>query len=178
MSTRLPLLLPDGFPPEYVPSPDDYVSMFTNDYGEQTVFIAYPSQPRAVVLHSDDAWLPHAVDGGLVETLVLSREELAFLGVCWRASVYLRHWAPDGSWQKQAESVAAEPRIQVTMRYLEEFSTCAHCTQPVVRVMGFGWTHLGTGETILSRRCKTAAAHLPTPTGRLIRSSWVAAPKK
>lgn len=90
-------------PNELIPRPDDYVGYFTNEHGEEIIFVQRPGEAFATVIHSDVDWKPvkftdidslagngplgsHVLTIGGRDGIILDEPEAAWLRACWLAS--------------------------------------------------------------------------------------------
>ena len=87
-----------GFPADLAPNAQDYLGYFTNQHGEEIVFIQTPGEEMARLIHSDYDWEPVAVrevEGMPVFELILDEAERSWLYGCWAASRLVRQMARD-----------------------------------------------------------------------------------
>jgi len=159
-----------AYPADQLPGPDDYVGYWRNVHGEELVFIAKPGQPDATLVHSDLDWGPVPVVGGLVAQFNLSREELAFLSICWTASAYLRHGPADEAvyeTETPKERVARnvdmctaienEPTTYLSIDAITGYGNCARCAHRIGQSMAGTWWHMQTDGRLGTRGCRAAS---------------------
>jgi hypothetical protein len=63
-----------------------YHGYFENRYGEQFIFVYRKDTSEGTLWGGDVGWKPHRVVDAKVESLILSREEKAWLQACWEAA--------------------------------------------------------------------------------------------
>ncbi len=159
-----------AYPADQLPGPDDYVAYWSNEHGEELVFIAKPGQPTAILMHSDLDWGPVPVVGGLVHQFNLSREELAFLSICWTTSQYLRHGPADEAVydtetpeERVARHVAMgtaienEPTTYLSLDAITGYGTCARCGHRIGQSPAGTWWHMRADGRLGTRGCRAAS---------------------
>lgn len=187
-----------GLPGVALPGPDDYTEHFTNEHGEEIVFIQRKGELTATVYHSDVDWDPYEVRKGRCPDMILDAPEREWIAACWQASAPSRpdgspDLGPDLSLQRVLEIMNGDDEQAAKTLALEamaagevdtlamigipgsERSTCRHCGRRILKGIPpnpSAWTH---AEGVV-RGCRQSSKERTGTVDEKLMVSWKATP--